>query len=550
MKSLTVHSYDADLWERYGRKFDQTKLVDLLELSLKNTNNYIQAIQSFIEYVINCVVFYNYKITYNNYFQRLPEIKTYLEHYIIPIPADFPGQLFIRRAIVNILESDNNASISNKITHLIPFLGPLHVSLNSRESVFLVFWSFFNQLYLTIFGAKKKLAAKPKPWRINLLMYLASSGWKLIKNIVIARFGNTKTTGYRTFFDLLDNLIPATLDIYTVLFRNNKFDEYVDTVFRLWCMMRRFQRHNYDKILLAFLSDVYYWKSINHPIIETLKNNLNMFDEYIVENFHSLLRRHTTLKVSSSKSLKRDALFIDNFRNENLFATSFVPKRDYPYKKRDLDEMIKRTALFLLNFFDEIWKNNGKVEKKMEGKRTKKPYYYFDPIPTSFPLGALPLGYHSPVLPNMKKFCDKKFCKNSTNEEGEVLICGHAYHEECFRVVGLKCEHCYKYLDKSIDELTKSYNQRLHLEETQLELNDEEIDEDNCEVEESDNYKPKIETDSELQKRIIGTLKYCIKKLFKNSNKLYFLEFSNQTLSFINPHQALQDITNILPNIS
>jgi len=187
------------------------------------------------------------------------------------------------------LKSGNNAPISNNITHLIPFLGPLHVSLNSRESVFLVFWSFFNQLYLAIFDAKKKLAAKPKPWRINLLMYLANSGWKLIKNIVIARFGNTKLTGYRAFFDLLDNLVPATLDIYTVLFRNNKFDEYVDTIFRLWCMMRRFQRHNYDKILLAFLSDVYYWKSINHPIIETLKNNLNMFDEYVIENFHRLL---------------------------------------------------------------------------------------------------------------------------------------------------------------------------------------------------------------------------------------------------------------------
>ena len=49
-------------------------------------------------------------------------------------------------------------------------------------------------------------------------MYLANSEWKLIKNIVIARFGNTKLTGYRTFFDLLDNLVPATLNIYTVLF--------------------------------------------------------------------------------------------------------------------------------------------------------------------------------------------------------------------------------------------------------------------------------------------------------------------------------------------
>ncbi|UZO22821.1 uncharacterized protein OCT59_015170 [Rhizophagus irregularis] len=453
MESLTIHSYDADLWERYGRKFDQTKLVDLLELPLKNTNNYIQAIQSFIE---------------------LPEIVNYLRQYTIPIPADFPGQLFIRRAIVNILKSNNNVPTSNNITHLIPFLGPLHVSLNSRESVFLVFWSFFNQLYLTIFDAKKKLASKPKPWRINLLMYLANSGWKLIKHLVIARFGNTKITGYRTFFDLLDNLIPATLDIYTVLFRNNKFDEYIDTIYRL-----------------------------------------------------CLLRRHTTAKVSSSKSLRRDALFIDNFRNENLFATSFVPKRDYPYKKKDLDEMIKRTALFLLNFFDEIWKNDGKVEKKMEGKRTKKPYYYFTSIPTSFPFGALPLGYHFPIPPNMKKFCDKKFCKKSTSDsEGEVLICGHAYHEECFQVLGLKCEHCYKYLDKSINELTNSYNQRLHLEEAQLELDiNEEMDEDNCELEETDGYKSKIGTDSELQKRI--------------------LEFSNQTLSFTNSHRTLQDITNL-----
>jgi hypothetical protein len=52
MESLTIHSYDADLWERYGRKFNQTKLIDLLESSLKNTKDYIQAIQSFIEYVI------------------------------------------------------------------------------------------------------------------------------------------------------------------------------------------------------------------------------------------------------------------------------------------------------------------------------------------------------------------------------------------------------------------------------------------------------------------------------------------------------------------
>ncbi|EXX77794.1 hypothetical protein RirG_020570 [Rhizophagus irregularis DAOM 197198w] len=117
LESLIVHSYDADLFERYGRKFTEIKPVDLIELNLKNTKDYLQAIKSFIE---------------------LPEIQTYLNNYVIPIPADFPGQLYIRKAIVKKLESDNS-SIPREITHLLPFLGPLLLSLNTRESVFLVF---------------------------------------------------------------------------------------------------------------------------------------------------------------------------------------------------------------------------------------------------------------------------------------------------------------------------------------------------------------------------------------------------------------------------
>ena len=200
--------------------------------------------------------------------------------------------------------------------------------------------------------------------------------------------------------------------------------------------MKRFNHHNYDKILLAFLSDVHYWKQIQHPIINTLKNYLNSFDEYPVENFHSLLRRHTTSKVSTANSLRRDAIFLDHFRHNNLFVTSFTPKHDYPYKKKELDDLIKKTALFLLDFFDEIWKNNGQVEKKIEGKVNKKAYYYFSHMESRFFVSALPLGYHSKVLPNIEKFCDHVNCTNFSSE-GEVLICEHAYHEKCFQKLGL-----------------------------------------------------------------------------------------------------------------
>ncbi|CAJ0748703.1 14553_t:CDS:2, partial [Entrophospora sp. SA101] len=117
-------------------------------------------------------------------FIGLPEIQEYLYNNVIFIPADFPGQLYICRAIVKKLKNENETSIPEKITHLFPFLGPLHLALNTKESVFLTFWPFFDQLYRSIFNKKHKLAAKPKPWRIDTLMYLAHAGWELVRRFV------------------------------------------------------------------------------------------------------------------------------------------------------------------------------------------------------------------------------------------------------------------------------------------------------------------------------------------------------------------------------
>jgi len=86
--------------------------------------------------------------------KRLSEVKAYLSNYIIPIPADFLGQLYIRRAIVLKLKYGDQYPIPIEILSLIPLLGPLHVSLNTRESCFLIFHPFFNELYKEVFGKK------------------------------------------------------------------------------------------------------------------------------------------------------------------------------------------------------------------------------------------------------------------------------------------------------------------------------------------------------------------------------------------------------------
>ena len=53
--------------------------------------------------------------------------------------------------------------------------------------------------------------------------------------------------------------------------------------------MSKCGRKNYDKIMLAFIHDVTYWKEKRHLIMNVFKNHLNILDEDPVENFHSIL---------------------------------------------------------------------------------------------------------------------------------------------------------------------------------------------------------------------------------------------------------------------
>ncbi|RHZ62895.1 hypothetical protein Glove_334g58 [Diversispora epigaea] len=105
--------------------------------------------------------------------------------------------------------------------------------------------------------------------------------------------------------DLLDNIIPATLDIYAILFRSGSFNEYVETIFRIWTFALCWKRHNYNKAPLAFLSDIFYWEDTNHPFIEVVKLFLVNFNDYYVENYHSKIRAHTNTNNNVDNIIKQ-----------------------------------------------------------------------------------------------------------------------------------------------------------------------------------------------------------------------------------------------------
>jgi len=247
VEQLNIYDYDGRIQSCHElRSMSNSKLVNFILHSLHSTKDYIEC----IDFIFKA-------------FERIEDIgeENYLNNFIIPIIADWPGQVNIRRAITLRIKNGFTSEIPEKVLNLIPMIGPLHISLNSRETLFQTYHFFFEMLYHDLFGNKKILSQKPKQTVISLILHLTYHGWKNIRDIVMKRFRSLKDAEYQMMIDLLDNSIPLTLDIYTILFRSGYFEGYLESVIKIWILFQRLRRHNYNKAPLMFLSDVFYWTS-------------------------------------------------------------------------------------------------------------------------------------------------------------------------------------------------------------------------------------------------------------------------------------------------
>ncbi|XP_065055577.1 uncharacterized protein LOC135684101, partial [Rhopilema esculentum] len=210
------------------------------------------------------------------------------------------------------------------LKNIIPMIGPLHIQLNARECVCLLNIDFFKMFYSFIFGDKKQLANKPKPWRISLLLEILYGGWTLIREQVIVIFSNCKSIEFLTLLNILDNYLPLVLSIYSVIFKTGRTSEYLDAVLRCWLMFFCYKRHHYNKAPLVWLSNILFWKANNHPLFQALLSSLNAFDEYPVENFHSLLRSQT-VQSDDAELISRKAKGVDSNKTTSAkFSSAFV----------------------------------------------------------------------------------------------------------------------------------------------------------------------------------------------------------------------------------
>ena len=188
------------------------KLVDCIKLPLKSFDNFPSALDYLFE----------------------NGLSLYINKFLVPLIGDWPCQFFVRQVVFN-----------EGIYNLVPFIGPLHISLNARENVVLKFHPIFSELYYFLFGSKRILRKRPQPRIISLLLDILYGGWVIIRDAISSVFGGSKDIQHLTLINLLDNYAPLALSIYSVIFKANKVTLFYDSFFRCWLMFMMFRRH-YD----------------------------------------------------------------------------------------------------------------------------------------------------------------------------------------------------------------------------------------------------------------------------------------------------------------
>ena len=173
-------------------------------------------------------------------------LAAYLKKFIVIQPGDWPCQFYCRQLVYECLAQHQKSMLSSEcptensnpsiqqipaMASLVPTMGPLHISLNSREDIFKTFQPFFQQVYNYMFPSSK-LAVSPKPCRINLTeRYI---------NLKADQGEVSKFKGHAVWniTQSFRKLHPISVDnLYCHI--QNKFNEYYNAMIRIWVMFAK-----------------------------------------------------------------------------------------------------------------------------------------------------------------------------------------------------------------------------------------------------------------------------------------------------------------------
>ena len=191
------------------------------------------------------------------------------------------------------------------------------------------------------------------------------------------------------------------------------------------------ERWHYNKAPLVWLAMVTHW-GMHHPgLYQMLQSNLVLFDEYPVENAHSIIRARTNNSDTAEQLIQKAKASFQAKQAQTNFREHFTPTKHLLISQNSLSKLKAKCAKILADIFAEIAKHPGNAVISGQGKNAKVnlPRLFGE---EEMKTKILPLGHCSTNPPNERKRCDLPSC-TVTGEEAWMIFegCSHSFHLKC-----------------------------------------------------------------------------------------------------------------------
>ena len=127
------------------------------------------------------------------------------------------------------------------------------------------------------------------------------------------------------------------------------------------------ERHHYDKAPLVWIAMCTYWGIHNPDLYLMLRLFLLMFDDYPVENAHSIIRSKTNDSDTVEQLQQNTKASFQAKAAQCTLKSYFTPPSSFTFRQKQLRYLKIKCADILSHIFIKIAQNQGKAEFKGKG---------------------------------------------------------------------------------------------------------------------------------------------------------------------------------------
>lgn len=356
------YSLFAILARHDERTLSRSIVWDCREASLKSANGYLASLRN-----------------------MSPLIKEYASRHYLVGAFDGPGFQFMSRLATQGFEPDVRIfaiqctyslapmhiyKIKNAtqiLRHMVILIDPLHISLNANEGVMVRHHAFFSAVWKRLFPTAVPLARKPKAWRTMFLLTVIDQAYMRIREAVLQRHMLHVTHELRWLLVLLEEEIPAALDVFAVLHKAGRHEDMLHVCARLWTTFAHQNRKKYKRCMLGYIQTHLLDDPGTAPIAAALRDampvpcaplatvscaDVNLYEQSVsaqfVELHHGRLR-HATSTTTPADRVRMVSAYL-NSAGDRLaaFAAAFPTRAAGRVKAKSLPLQILRTARVLV----------------------------------------------------------------------------------------------------------------------------------------------------------------------------------------------------------